>query len=114
LENKSSKQEKYEKITFEKAKEMMDKNDDCLIIDVREESEYVTGHADGALLLPVDDIDEKSASRVIPTKNTPVMLYCRSGSRSCLAAERLCKIGYKNVYDLGSLVGWPYGMTNGR
>lgn len=88
----------------------MDSEPDCMILDVREEEEYVTGHAQGAVLFPVDDIEEHSAKEIIPSKETPVLVYCRSGKRSDMAVCKLCQLGYKRIYNIGSLVEWPYGL----
>jgi rhodanese-related sulfurtransferase len=99
------------KVSFETAKELMDAQPDHLILDVRAEDEYITGHADGAVVFPLDTIDEASARAVIPGKDTLLLLYCRSGRRSAQAAQLLAGLGYTQVYDMGSLVGWPYGMA---
>lgn len=99
------------RISFEDAKQIIDQNPNALILDVREEEEYITGHADGAVLFPLDSIDGDTAAAAIPFKDTPVFTYCRSGQRSRQAAQRLTALGYTRVYDLGSLVGWPYGMA---
>lgn len=104
---------RFTEISFEEAKNILDNEKDCIILDVREESEFIQGHADGAELFPVDSINEESAEEIIGSKDTPVMTYCRTGSRSCLAAQRLCELGYKHVYSIGSLVGWPYGIVGG-
>jgi rhodanese-related sulfurtransferase len=101
---------RYQEITFEQAHALQEQNPDCLILDVREENEYITGHATGAVLFPVDSINENSARAKIPSVDTPVLVYCRSGKRSQMAADKLSQLGYTQVYDLGSLVGWPYGM----
>jgi rhodanese-related sulfurtransferase len=101
----------YHKISFKEAKNLLDKQPNHLILDVREEKEYITGHAEGAVLFPVDSINTESAARIIPSQDTLLFVYCRSGKRSKMAAERLLELGYTNVYDLGSLVGWPYGMA---
>ena len=100
----------YKNIDFNFANKIMNSDTDYVIIDVREEFEYITGHPKGAILLPVDSIDENTASEVINNKNTIVMLYCRSGRRSAIAATKLCSMGYTNVYNLGSLVDWPFGL----
>ncbi len=100
----------YRLVSFETAKKMMDEQPEHRIIDVRGEEEYVTGHASGAVLLPLDTISAETAAEAIPSKTTLVLAYCRSGRRSQLAADRLAELGYTNVYDIGSLVGWPYGM----
>jgi rhodanese-related sulfurtransferase len=101
----------YQSISFEEAKTIMDKETECMIIDVREEEEFITGHADGAVLFPVDSINEHSAKEMIPTMDTPVLVYCRSGKRSEMASLRLSELGYTRIYNIGSLVGWPYGIV---
>ena len=55
----------YEQITQETAKEMMD-TQEVIILDVREQDEYDSGHIPGAVLLPVGTIDENTAAEVIP------------------------------------------------
>ena len=97
-------------IDFENAHRLMSEKTDSVILDVREEEEYITGHAVGAALFPVDTIDEKTAAELIPSKNTPLFIYCRSGRRSKIAAEKLSRLGYTQIYDIGSLSGWPYGL----
>ena len=81
-----------------------------VLIDVREEPEYLTGHALDAELLPVDEITEETASMLIPAKDSTVLVYCRTGRRSARAAKLLDALGYTAVYDMGGLVGWPYGL----
>ncbi|MGN1348834.1 MAG: rhodanese-like domain-containing protein [Acutalibacteraceae bacterium] len=97
-------------IDFENAHRLISEKTDSVILDVREEEEYITGHAVGAALFPVDTIDEKTAAELIPNKNTPLFIYCRSGRRSKIAAEKLSQLGYTEIYDIGSLSGWPYGL----
>ena len=62
--------------------------------DVREEEEYITGHARDAELLPVDELDAESAGLMIRSKETPVLVYCRTGRRSREAAQKLEELGY--------------------
>lgn len=100
-----------EKIDFARAKEILDGTPDCVLMDVREEPEYITGHAENAYLLPVDEITEESAALAIPEKSTAVLVYCRSGRRSADAARKLEAFGYERIYDIGSLIGWPYGLV---
>lgn len=99
------------KVSFETAKKMMDEEPEHLILDVREEVEYITGHAEGAVLFPLDTINAKTAAEVIPSKDTLLLVYCRSGRRSQQAVKKLAELGYTNLYDMGSLVGWPYGIA---
>ena len=98
----------YRQITAEEAKAMMDEQKEAVILDVREQSEYDSGHIPGALLLPVGSIDEESASGVIPEKDTVVLVYCRSGNRSKTASQRLADLGYTQVYEFGGIQSWPY------
>lgn len=83
------------------------------MIDVREEEEYITGHAIGAKMLPLGDISAVSMDKLVPAKDTPVIVYCRSGARSAIAAQMLDQIGYTRVYDAGGLLGWQYGLEHG-
>ena len=101
--------EAYRRIGFEEAHRLMEQEESFCFFDVREEDEYITGHARGAELFPLGTIDEDSAEERIPAKDTPLFLYCRSGARSRAAANKLLSFGYRRVYDLGGLNGWPYG-----
>lgn len=100
-------------IDFKKAKQLLENNADCIMLDVREESEFYTSHADGAQCLPVDSIDEEAAEFIIKSKDSPVIVYCKTGTRAALAKKRLKELGYTKVYNLGSLVGWPYELAYG-
>lgn len=80
---------------------------------MREEEEYATGHVKDAVLFPVDDITAESAKEVIPSKDSMLVVYCRTGSRSRMAAQTLCKLGYTDIYDIGGLIAWPYGLIMG-
>ena len=64
----------YEQITQETAKEMMD-TQEVIILDVREQDEYDSGHVPGAVLLPVGSIDEDTAAEVIPEMDSTVLVY---------------------------------------
>ena len=65
----------YQQITQEEAKEMMD-SQEVIILDVREQDEYDSGHIPGAMLLPAGTIDEATAADVIPEKDSTVLVYC--------------------------------------
>lgn len=94
----------------EEAKAMLDAHPGAAILDVRTEREYITGHLDGALLLPFDEIDAASAAELLPERTEPVLVYCRTGSRSAQAVKTLAALGYTELYDLGGLADWPYGL----
>ena len=97
----------YQQISQEEAKEMMD-TQDVIILDVREQDEYDSGHIPGAVLLPVGTIDETTAAEVIPEKDSTVLVYCRSGNRSKTASSTLAELGYTNIYEFGGINTWPY------
>ena len=97
----------YQQITQDEAKEMMD-TQEVIILDVREQDEYDSGHIPGAVLLPVGTIDETTAAEVIPEKDSTVLVYCRSGNRSKTASAALAELGYTDIYEFGGLNTWPY------
>lgn len=104
--------------TFEEAKNIMENTALITVADVREECEYVTGHVEKAvnlalsLLIDVSKSEGRAfAENVVPDKAIPVMVYCRTGKRSSLAANALDEFGYQIIYDMGGLSGWPYGLS---
>lgn len=97
----------YQQITQEEAKEMMD-TEEVIILDVREQDEYDSGHIPGAVLLPVGTINEDTAAEVILEKDSKVLVYCRSGNRSKTASSALAELGYNNIYEFGGINTWPY------
>ena len=97
----------YQQITQEAAKEMMD-TQEVVILDVREQHEYDSGHIPDAVLLPVGTITEDTAAAVIDDLDTVVLVYCRSGNRSKTASQALVDLGYSNVYEFGGINDWPY------
>ena len=99
-----------QKVDFAEAKRLLDSEPGAVLLDVREEAEYITGHAVDAQLLPVDELTDERALDLIPDCDTPVLVYCRSGYRSHAAALKLAEYGYTRIYDIGSLIGWPYGL----
>ena len=103
----SAEKNTYKQITQEAAKEMMD-TVEAIVLDVREQDEYDEKHISEAILLPVGMIDEDTAEGVIPEKDTPVLVYCRSGNRSKTASQKLVDLGYTQVYEFGGIKDWPY------
>ena len=97
----------YQQITQEEAKKMMG-SQEVIILDVREQDEYDSGHIPSAVLLPVGSIDEDTAAEVIPEKDSTVLVYCRSGNRSKTASSALAELGYTNIYEFGGINTWPY------
>ena len=104
---KTVEENQYRQISQEEAKRMMD-NQEVIILDVREQSEFDAGHIPEAVLLPVGSITESSAAAVIPQKDSVVLVYCCSGNRSKTASQALVDIGYTGIYEFGGINTWPY------
>ena len=98
----------YRKITPAEAKERME-DDNAVILDVRTAEEFQESHITGAILIPQTDI-VRLAPELLPEKDTTILVYCRSGVRSALAANALVELGYTNVYDFGGILDWPYAL----
>lgn len=81
-------------------------NEGAVVVDVRSEDEYNQNHIGGAILLSLDNITKDSVSAIIDSKDTPIIVYCRSGNRSSQALVKLEALGYTKVYDLGSIDNW--------
>ena len=97
----------YMNITAEEAKQIMDTEEGYIILDVREQDEYDAGHIPGAILIPYTQIGEK-ANEMLPDKDQLILVYCRSGRRSKIAAEALAELGYTNIKEFGGIIDWPY------
>ena len=107
-QNKENKQEAaYVNITAQEAKELMDSREGYIILDTRTREEYEESRIPGAILIPHDEILEK-AEDVLADKDQLILVYCRSGRRSKLAAEDLVELGYTNIKEFGGIIDWPY------
>ncbi len=97
------------KLSAEEAKEIMDSTEDYILLDVREEDEYAEGHIKDALLMPYGEITER-AENELPDKEQTILVYCRSGRRSAIAAQTLTELGYTDVKDFGGIIDWTYDL----
>ena len=97
----------YQQITAEEAKKIMDSGEEYIILDAREQKEFDSGHIPGAILIPYTEIENK-ADEMLPDKDMQILVYCRSGRRSKIAAEALSKLGYTNIKEFGGIIDWPY------
>ena len=99
----------YLNITAQEAKQIMDTQTGYVILDTRTQEEYDEGHIPGAIVISHDEILEK-AENVLTDKNQLILVYCRSGRRSKLAADDLVKLGYTNIREFGGIIDWPYDI----
>ena len=97
----------YEQIDGAKAKALMDSERGYIIIDARTQEEYDQGHIPGAILIPEYEIADR-AEKELPDKDQLILVYCRSGRRSKIAAEELVNLGYTNVKEFGDIIDWEY------
>ena len=97
----------YVNITAEEAKAIMDTEEGYVILDTRTREEYDQGHIPGAIQISHDEITEK-AEEVLTDKDQLILVYCRSGRRSKIAAEALVELGYTNIKEFGGIIDWPY------
>jgi phage shock protein E len=74
---------------------------DALLVDVRTAGEYRSGHLPGAVNIPLDDMPQTFPRRV-GDKRQAVLVHCLSGTRSGIARRQLMRMGYENVFNLGS------------
>ena len=100
----------YEQISGAEAKALMDSESGYIIIDARTQSEYDEGHIPGAILIPEYEIADR-AEKELSDKKQLILVYCRSGRRSKIAAEELVKLGYINVKEFGGIIDWEYEIV---
>ena len=100
----------YEQISGEEAKVLMDRESGYIILDARTQEEYDEGHIPGAIMIPEYEIADR-AEKEFPDKDQLILVYCRSGRRSKIAAEELVKLGYTNVKEFGGIIDWEYEIV---
>ncbi len=91
-------------VNSEDAKSLIN-DEGAILVDVRTKEEYDAGHIDGAILVPLDELDSLIDEK-IESKEQKIILYCRSGRRSSIAGELLVDRGYTAIYDLGAMSSW--------
>lgn len=97
----------YQKISAKDAKELLISDSSVILLDVRTVAENYELRIPGSTLIPLDTLEAKAES-LLTNKEVKIIVYCRSGNRSKEAADILIELGYKNVFDLGGIIDWPY------
>ena len=90
---------------MDEAAELMEKENGFILLDVRTKEEYESGHILHSINLPLGDIVSSSIS-ILPDKSQMILVYCRSGNRSRQASEKLVKLGYTSVVEIGGINSW--------
>ena len=94
----------YKNVSMAEGLQIAKQNPDAIIVDVRRDDEYKAGHIPGAVLLTMETITADSAAKVLPNKNQMLLVYCRSGRRSKIAAKTLLDLGYTNIIEFGGIL----------
>ena len=94
----------YKMVSMTEGLEIAKNNPDAIIVDVRHDDEYKAGHIPGAVLLTMETITAETAAKVLPDKNQMILIYCRSGRRSKIAAQNLLDLGYTNLIECGGIL----------
>ena len=95
----------YRQITADEAAQMMKEETDFVLLDVRTQEEYASGHIPGAICIPNETIGSEEIPE-LPDKDQLILVYCRSGNRSKQASQKLAEQGYTNVVEFGGINGW--------
>ena len=101
----NSKENSYRQVSQEEAQKMMDEETDYIILDVRTQEEYASGHIPGAICIPNETIGTDPIEE-LPDKDQLILVYCRSGNRSKQAAGKLADQGYTNIVEFGGINTW--------
>jgi rhodanese-related sulfurtransferase len=103
--------QQIEEVTPEQVREMQERNDPVVYLDVREPNEWNLGHLPRAIHLPRGNLEGKVEGLV--DRGSKVVIYCARGNRSALAALTMKQMGYENVSSMAhGIQGW--GDINGE
>ena len=100
----------YKMVSMAEGLEIAKNNPDAIIVDVRHDDEYKAGHIPGAVLLTMETITAETAAKVLPDKNQMILIYCRSGRRSKMAAQTLLDLEYTNLIEFGGILDYKGKM----
>lgn len=90
---------RVQELTLEQARERLRANPRAVLLDVREDTEWVAGHAVEAVHLG-KGVFERDVEKKFPDPNTELIMYCGGGYRSALTADVAQHMGYRNVFSL--------------
>ncbi len=107
-----SEESTYRQVNAEEADSMMEEETGYIILDVRTAQEYSEKHIPGAINIPNETIGTEDIPE-LPDKEQLILVYCRSGNRSKQASEKLVKLGYTNIVEIGGINSWPGETVTG-
>ncbi len=98
------------KLSQADAKQQLESGENIILIDVRGVSEFAQGHIEKAINIPMD-IVANEIEKVVPNKDQKIFVNCLSGGRSKASCSLIEAKGYTNVYDIGGVNSWSYGLV---
>ena len=94
----------YGDVTVERASDLMDSKPELVVLDVRTQEEYDDEHIEGAILIPVQELEERIDEL---SKDDELLVYCRTGNRSGSAVRILQGNGFQKIYHMsGGITAW--------
>lgn len=102
--------ENYRQISQEEAWEIMKNETEFTIVDVRTPEEFAEGHIEGAVNVPLETIGQGEIPD-LPDRSRRLLVYCRSGVRSKMAAGKMAAMGYEKIEEFGGVITWRYGLV---
>ncbi len=98
------------KLSQTEAKQQLDSGENIVLIDVRGVSEFAQGHIEKAINIPMDVVANE-IEKLVPNKDQKIFVNCLSGGRSKASCSLIEAKGYTNVYDIGGVNSWSYGLV---
>ena len=102
----------YISVSMENGLKMLSESKNAVLLDVRRIDEYKAGHIPESILFTNETMTQEKAEKLIPSKNTKIFVYCRSGRRSKEASKKLIEYGYKNVVEIGGILDYSGKLEN--
>ena len=110
---KKSASAEYRQISMSEAADMMETETGYILLDVRTQAEFEEKHIPGAICIPNETIGSE-APEGLPDQDQLILVYCRSGSRSKQAAQKLADQGYTNIVEFGGINDWTGETVSGK
>lgn len=98
-------------LTPVEAKKRIEEDPEIILLDVRTKEEHLEQHIPNSIHIPLQSLPS-IAMVELPDKNIQIFVYCRSGGRSAKAVKELMELGYKNVYNIGGIMDWPFETSS--
>lgn len=102
-------QKSSNKISGEQLKEMLESSTPPLLFDVRTLQEYSGGHISKSKNIPIQNFED-TIKKMRLKLDSSIVVYCQSGMRASQASTILNKLGFKEIYNLGGIGNWSYGL----